>query len=204
MAKQHRFLVVEDYPATARSIARILRPYGEVSIAPDIAAARDALSRQSDWCGGCLDIELPDGSGLDLLAELREERPWFPVIVLTGFRDEAFVNRVQALNAYFALKPFTTDGLGAFAKLAIERLERPSPLQLVRDQAKLEWGLTPREGRVLDLAVEGLTIEEIAQRLRRSHHVVISHSRAIRAKAGHKSTLIDVVREILARVHRQS
>lgn len=61
-------------------------------------AARDALA-SGPWDLVLLDIHLPDGSGLDLLAQVRQRCPATPVLVLSAYGDEAFALRAFKLGA---------------------------------------------------------------------------------------------------------
>jgi len=76
-------LIVDDEIDFADALAVFLRHEGyAVATAYTLADARAAIRTQTPQLV-VLDVRLPDGSGLDLLAELRLPRP--AVIVLTGF-----------------------------------------------------------------------------------------------------------------------
>ena len=79
-----RILLIEDNPDTLRYVALLLRKRGHVvSTAQDFHTARDfATSAVFDLI--ISDIELPDGSGLEIIRELNQFRPT-PAIALTGF-----------------------------------------------------------------------------------------------------------------------
>ena len=46
-----------------------------------------------------LDLNLPDGDGFEVLAELRERHPTIPIVVLSGYHDRANVVRALELGA---------------------------------------------------------------------------------------------------------
>lgn len=105
-----RILVVEDDGNLAPFLARALAEASfAVDRAPTLAEARRLLAgTRYDLVS--LDLQLPDGSGIDLLAELRGSGRATPVLVLSslsGVRD-----RVQGLDRgaddYLA-KPFALD-----------------------------------------------------------------------------------------------
>lgn len=87
-----RVLVIEDDPAIRAGIAHQLRRAGYLSfVAATVAEGRLRLHNTAvDLL--ILDLGLPDGSGLDLLTELRnsQDSSRIPVVVLTG-RDPAEV-----------------------------------------------------------------------------------------------------------------
>ncbi len=86
-----RILYVEDNPTDADLARRgLLRhdPRVEVEIAATLAEARAALARRPDYELVLSDVNLPDGSGLELLAEIRERGLPLAVVILTGNGDE--------------------------------------------------------------------------------------------------------------------
>ncbi|WP_243090310.1 response regulator transcription factor [Thermus neutrinimicus] len=113
-----RVLVVEDDPTVARVLELALGREGyRFQLARDYPTAKAALAQ--DWDAIVLDINLPGGSGLDLLRYLRRElKRDTPVLVLSGLKQERSVAEAQALGAqeYFT-KPFSPGEL-------VKRLER--------------------------------------------------------------------------------
>jgi CheY-like chemotaxis protein len=84
-----RVLLVEDNPDTLRFLAIVLRGRGhDVVTADTLAAARDAVGRAERSFDLLLsDIELPDGTGLELMRELRV-RGGIRGIAMSGFGAE--------------------------------------------------------------------------------------------------------------------
>ncbi len=102
-----RVLVVEDEATLRKNIDRSLRQEGfEVLIAPDVAAARQALEG-SQFDIVCLNINLPDGNGLDLLEEARTAHPDLPAIIISGAATPEDRLRAKHLGVQgFLDKPF--------------------------------------------------------------------------------------------------
>ncbi|MEA2703439.1 MAG: two-component system, OmpR family, phosphate regulon response regulator OmpR [Actinomycetota bacterium] len=102
-----RLLLVEDDPAVRRLVADHLEQEGvDVSVATTVAAAIREL-HHSEFDVAILDLTLPDGSGLDVLYELRELDSATYVTVLSGAGSE--VDRVRALDLGaddYVVKPF--------------------------------------------------------------------------------------------------
>ncbi len=117
MAPSRHLLIVDDEP----HIGLILRPQLEhigyrISLARTLAEARSALADPADPLDGVLlDLHLPDGSGLDLLRELRRARATrtLPVIVLTAEGEERVLDAAKQLGAGLLTKPFSPSKLTA-------------------------------------------------------------------------------------------
>ena len=108
-------LVVDDEP----HIGLVLRPYLEqlgyrVSFARSLREARATLAAALPD-GLLLDLHLPDGSGLDLLRELRSSQATraLPVIVLTAEGAEGVLAAAKSLDATLLTKPFSPTKLVA-------------------------------------------------------------------------------------------
>ncbi len=103
-----RILVVEDDPTVARVVELALRRGGyEVALARDYLEAQRFL--EDAWDAVVLDINLPGGSGLDLLRFLRRRLGRStPVLVLSGLKQERTILEALALGAQdFLTKPFS-------------------------------------------------------------------------------------------------
>ena len=121
-----RVLIVEDDAAVGRLVADQLAKRGlEPRVTASLAAAMDALRRQA-FDIVILDLTLPDGSGLDVLRDLRRTGSTAHVIVLSGAASE--LDRVQALGLGaddYVVKPFFARELAARV-LAVQRRRDPS------------------------------------------------------------------------------
>jgi CheY-like chemotaxis protein len=94
-----RVLLVDDHAELRRVWIRVLRRAGhEVE---EATSARDALGRLAEQTFDLVlsDIQMPDMSGLDLLAKVRDLDPKLAVVLLTGAPEAASVARAQELGA---------------------------------------------------------------------------------------------------------
>src|SRR5690349_5873297 len=101
MSSSPRFLVLEDDPLVARSIAKWFADHGEVE---SVASVREAVQRLSEgrtFTAAILDVRLPDGSGLEVLSHIRSSGSALPVLMVTAHNDREFINRAQALRAEY-------------------------------------------------------------------------------------------------------
>jgi len=126
-----RLLVIEDDPLIARSLEHALQPLGNtVEVFRTYAEAQAALAHDRfDLI--LLDLGLPDGDGLDLLAALRDRGDTTPVLILTA-RD-GVDDRVSGLDLgaddYLA-KPFSLAELEARVRALLRRSQQRSDNRL--------------------------------------------------------------------------
>lgn len=117
-----RLLVIEDEARIAELLQSALGRAGFVVDAVGTAMdAREALSLIA-YDAGILDLGLPDGDGLTVLAELRRTGNRIPLLILTA-RD-AIEDRVRGLDAGaddYLIKPFAMTELIARTKALLRR-----------------------------------------------------------------------------------
>jgi two-component system catabolic regulation response regulator CreB len=128
-------LVVEDEPAIAESVAYSLRREGfEVRVAASLEAA---IALEPEATLILLDLMLPDGSGFDLIAQLRAQGSQKPIIVLSSRDSEA--DRVASLETGaddYVTKPFSPREVVARVRAVLRRAEahaheRPAPASVL-------------------------------------------------------------------------
>ena len=113
---------------TAKWIATILRDEGHsVEVADTVAEAR-RLSSTRAYDLLVVDVELPDGSGVDFIQAVRGEGQKMPIVILTGGgADETVVAGLDAGADDFLVKPIANAVLAARVRAA---LRRGGPLQV--------------------------------------------------------------------------
>jgi two-component system catabolic regulation response regulator CreB len=127
---RRHLLVVDDEP----HIGLLLRPHLEqlgyrVSLARTLAQGRVVLAEpRAPVDALLLDLHLPDGSGLDLLRELRAAPATrgLPVIVLTAEGEDRVLDEAEELAAAVLTKPFSPTKL--IARIATLLGDGPGPL----------------------------------------------------------------------------
>ncbi|WP_433935718.1 winged helix-turn-helix domain-containing protein [Sorangium cellulosum] len=136
-----KVLVVEDEPAIAESIAYFLRRDGfAATVATTLATAEREIDK-ADLI--ILDLMLPDGSGFDLIGQVRRSAARAAIIVLSSRDSEA--DRVAALETGaddYVTKPFSPREIVARVRAVLRRAARPAltsdapaPLPLAVDEA---------------------------------------------------------------------
>ncbi|MBI5168824.1 MAG: sigma-54-dependent Fis family transcriptional regulator [Candidatus Eisenbacteria bacterium] len=182
-------LIVDDENSFRTLIGRELERAGyEVSGVAGIGEARRALQHAFDVV--LLDVRMPDGSGLELLPEIKEQWPTTEVIMLTAFGTVEEAIRAMKQGAYdFLTKPCKLAELEAVLEKALERQQ----LQRSNTALNLEVErLQPTDG-VIGSTNDMKELFDLVARVARTDTTVL-----IRGESG-------VGKEVVARaVHRQS
>lgn len=101
-----RILVADDDP-TAALLFRAALSGEDFSIA--VAADGDdalAMFCQDAFDAALLDVEMPGLDGIEVCTAIRQSHgPAFPVFLITGRGDDAFLHRVRSLAARYVAKP---------------------------------------------------------------------------------------------------
>jgi DNA-binding NarL/FixJ family response regulator len=179
-----RILLVDDHPVVRHGIRQILIDGLKAVVvgeANDVASA-SAQIRTDAWDVVVLDLTLPGASGLDLLKEIRAERPHLPVLVLSMHPAAQFARRVLAAGASGYL---TKDSAATELVQAIDEIRRgrlyvggrlPDWAHTPTDALKpLHEHLSDREYQVLRMLGSGRTVSEIAAALRLSVKTVSTY-----------------------------
>ena len=149
-----RLLVVEDDPLIARSLDQGLSPLGNtVDIFTSLGEARAALA-QASFDMVILDLGLPDGNGLSLLAEVRGRGDATPVLILTA--SDGVEDRVQGLDLGaddYLSKPFSLAELQARVRALLRRSQMRTDNRLYFGPLCFdpESGTATLHGELLDL-----------------------------------------------------
>ena len=156
-------LVVEDEHRLAERLARGLREEGfAVDIVPTMALARE-LASGADYDLVLLDLKLPDGSGLDLLAEWRRDGIGVPILVLTA--KDLLDDKVRGLRTGaddYLTKPFSFAELLARIEALLRRCATPLRSILEVADLRVDRGghSAERAGRALELTAKEFALLE--------------------------------------------
>jgi len=124
---RRRILVIEDDAAIRQAVKDALGFDGFDALEAERFDSGLSLALRADLDLLLLDLVLPGGSGLDLLAEVRLARPRLPVIIVTAKGQEEDRVRGLTLGADdYMVKPFSVKELLARVRAVLRRsAERP-------------------------------------------------------------------------------
>lgn len=191
--------VVEDDPLHRERFSDNLRADAALRLAAELAGAQDAIAAIGDLRPDVLlvDLDLPDGSGFDVIRHTRQVSPATEIMVVSIFGGEN--NLIQAIEAGatgYLLKDSMPEDFNA-AIHALRAGESPISPSLARlllkryqpaetqPPAKTETEPSPlsrREIDILELVARGIGFAEVAERLFISPHTVKTHVKNIYRK----------------------
>ncbi|RKP56443.1 sigma-54-dependent transcriptional regulator [Pararobbsia silviterrae] len=159
-------LIVEDDPNSLSGLAAILQADGfSVDVAATLADAREALTRFIPDVV-LIDLNLPDGKGLDLLQHLRSQPPdgTVPVIVMTGNATvESAIEGLRHGIWDYLLKPVSIPRLRSLLARIPRPYELSEEVQSLRSMLRELGRFGPMIGRSEPMQAVYDTIERIAQ-----------------------------------------
>jgi diguanylate cyclase (GGDEF)-like protein len=129
-----KLLYLEDNGVDADLARRVLAremPDLEITVAPDLAIAYTWLAANPDYDIALLDVRLPDGDGLELLADIRARQLPMATVLLTGTGDEHTVIRALKLQAddYLVKRDDYLERLPATLRHALARFREEARLR---------------------------------------------------------------------------
>jgi putative nucleotidyltransferase with HDIG domain len=121
IVETEKILVVDDEEAIREVVSTLLEAQGyQCTVCSNGRMALDAF-RKGTFDLALSDIVMPEMDGLKLLAELRNEDPDVPVIMVTAMHDISIALQAIRAGAYdYILKPFEKDQLHLSVRRALE------------------------------------------------------------------------------------
>lgn len=194
-----KILLVDDHPVVRQGIKQVLAGAFHPALVGEAANAEEGMNeiRSADWDVMVLDLTLPGTSGLDLLKNLRRERPTLPVLVLSMHPPDQFARRVMNAGAsgYLTKDSSPTELVKAVGEvMAGRRYLNPAVIEGLVANLQPERGQRPheslsdREYQVMRMIASGLTVSQIALRLSLSVKTVSTYRARVLEKMGMKTT----------------
>jgi two-component system, NarL family, invasion response regulator UvrY len=169
-------LIADDHAMVRAGLRRWLEQDGVIDTIGEAASGTETLERLRDgaWDLAVLDINMPDRSGIDILAHIRSGHPRTRVLVISAFsekqyaiyalragasgyvaKDQAPEDFMRAVHAVLAGRRFVSATL---AEMLVGALDEPA------DQP-LHSSLSQREFQILCKLAVGRSVSEIAREL---------------------------------------
>lgn len=179
-------VIAEDQSMVLGALAALLEIESDVRVVGQARNGKEALQLTLQLKPDVLltDIEMPEMTGLEVTAELKQRRASTRVIILTTFARPGYLRRaMEAGAAGYLLK----DAPSATLASALRRVsggQRVIDPELATEAWTEEDPLSDRERQVLRLAAEGSSSGEIAGTLRLSEGTVRNYLSEAISKLG--------------------
>jgi DNA-binding NtrC family response regulator len=136
---KYKILVVDDEEAARYGIRKALQARDILIVeAQDLRSARYTLEKESPDLI-LLDVNLPDGTGIDLLKEAVSGNPNVAVVIITAHGSERLAVEAIRAGAYdYLSKPFEVDELRLLVRNARERKELAEENRALREELEKE------------------------------------------------------------------
>ena len=154
-------LIVDDDPLARDSLARIVKKMGhEAAEAGSLGSAREMIPSNAYDLVIC-DVRMPDGSGLDLLPEIRAAAASPEVIIVTGFGDPDGAELAIKQGAWdYIEKPLSVKAVMLCIERALQyREKKKSSFQPVALNVEGIVGASPKLRACLDLLAQAAASE---------------------------------------------
>ena len=191
-------LVEDDIHAQARMTGLLREVAGaavRVDTAGDIASARALATGNTAYDLALVDVQLPDGNGVDFVGWLGSQRPALPAVIVSSWAEEGIIlqalrngaigyllKNAEDIELAMQLRCLQRGGAAIDPVIARRLLELMPHAPSAHDPAQAVVHLSPRETEILQLVARGLGNREIAEAIGLSKLTIESHTRNIYRK----------------------
>lgn len=194
-----RILVADDHPVVRHGVRQIAGTTPDLTVAAEAGNGDEVVdrSRTTEHDLVLLDFSMPDTNALELLKQLKRERPKTPVLILTLHTEDQFAIRALKAGASgYLLKDSTPDEIIAAVRRVVAGGRYVSPRVAeklaghIADAADMppHDRLSDREYEVLRMIAAGKTTREIAGELTLSIKTIGTYRARIFEKMRMKTT----------------
>jgi len=205
-----RLILVDDHQLVRTGIANLLSGEQGFEIIGEAADAKELfdLLKLSHPDIAVLDIALPGMSGIEITKKLHNDFPGIRILILSMHTSEEFIfnainsgargylpkntSRKELIEAIYAIQRGEEFFAESISNVILKSYIKKAKSNLPEDENK-ESLLSKREIEVLRLFAEGMTNQEIADKLFISIRTVESHKNHIMARLELKTT-VDLVK----------
>ncbi len=197
-----RVLIVDDHPVVRHGFAQRINLESDLEVCGEVAAAHEAFrligSLKPDVA--LVDISLDDGNGLDLIKDVKSRGDDVKILVVSGHDELTYAERCVRAGAHGylhkseaidkivdAIRRVMTDGCYLSDAITARTLKRVLSGKAEPTGAPIDL-LSDRELQVYELIGQGLTVNQIAEKLFLSPKTIETHRAHLKQKLNLKNS----------------
>ncbi len=188
-----RILIVDDHDLVRQGLRRIFENTPGMNVVAEQHNGMEALC----WLGHnecevvLLDISMPGTNGIDVLKQIREEKPKLPVIILSNYTEDQYAVRLIKLGAASYLTKGCPSSVLVEAVRAVANGKKyfsPTILEMLTNELSMpevkfpHETLSNREYQIFRLLASARTVTEIAEMLNLSGKTISTYRTRILEK----------------------
>jgi len=180
-----KIIIADDHPLFRRGLKNAFSETPDIEVVAEVESGEELLEevRGMDLSLALLDISLPGKGGLEILKQLRDERPKLPVLILTVLPEEHYAVRFFKAGASgFIMKESSADQIYAAVrkvagggKYASPEITEKLAFDFSKSDRPAHERLSDREHQVFIMLAEGQSPTEIGKELSLSVKTISTH-----------------------------
>ena len=188
--KNINVMIIDDHEVVRRGISEVVERAEGLKVIAEAGSVSEAVRRCElmNPDVALVDLRLPDGTGIDIIEQVKERSPQTSCVVLTSFDDdEALAESLAAGAKAYLLKTVRgaeiTEVIKAVAAGRV-LLDERTVTRRRADHDDPTADLTPSERKVLELIGDGMSNREMGDKLGVAEKTVKNHITSLLAKMG--------------------
>ncbi len=181
-----KILIADDHPIVRRGLKQTVAETSDMVVADEASDGQEVLSkvRTGNYDVLVLDVSMPGRNGMDILRQLKNEKPGLPVLMLSIHPEEQYAVRAlrSGASGYLTKESAPDELVAAIRKVSMGGKYVSSSLaeRLAFDLEKSDeqlphQTLSNREYQVMCMIASGKTITEIAEELSLSDKTISTY-----------------------------
>lgn len=179
-------LIVDDHDLVRHGLKRIFEKTSDMDVVAELDNGNDALNwlRRNECDVLLLDISMPERTGIEVLKQLREDKPKLPVLILSNYTEDQYAVRLIKSGAAGYLTKGCASAVLVEAVRDVasgKKYFTPAVLEMLTNELSMPQGKLPhetlsdREYQIFRLLASAKTVTEIADILSLSGKTVSTY-----------------------------
>jgi len=194
-----RVVIADDHQILREGLKQLLQAAGDLEVVGEAGDGFEVLDRvrRDEFDVLLLDMSMPGKSGVELIKQVKGEKPKLRILVLSMHEEHQYaVRAIRAGASGYLTKESAASQLvaairkvgGGGAYITPEVAERLAQDAMPHAQGPLHASLSDREFEVFRMLVDGMSVNDIAARLHLSAKTISTHKARLMEKLGVDST----------------